>query len=75
MEYRINFFTESRMIEFWGYVKMLLLAANPVVMMAVGVIAVGLIFRIVVRVWKQASAARSKGKSADDGDDYEVRHY
>ena len=64
------------MIEFWGYVKMLLLAANPVVMMAVGLVAVALIFRIVVRVWKQASAARSSnGRSADDGDDYEVRHY
>lgn len=67
---QINFFTEARMTEFWGYVKMLLSAASPAVLMAVALIAVGMVLSIVITAWKKSAS----DKEGED-DDYEIKHY
>jgi len=69
---QINFFTEARMTEFWGYVKMLLTTASPAILMDVALIAVGMVIAIIVNAWKKASR---ENNSDDENDDYEVKHY
>lgn len=63
------FFTPERMMEFWGYCRMLLISASPMVMISVALIAVGLTISIIVRIF-------AKAKEDDGADqDYEVKHY
>ncbi|MFC5732168.1 hypothetical protein [Cytobacillus gottheilii] len=66
----MNFFTEARMLEFWGYVKQLLSAVSPMVLLAVAVIAAGMLLVIIVNAFRQAAS-----KDDDDNDEYEVKHY
>lgn len=55
---------------FWGYVKVLLGAVSNWVMLAVAVVAVGLLLGIVVKAWKESS------KDVDHSDDdIEYREY
>ena len=67
----INFFTEERMAEFWGYVQMLLKTSMPSVMMVVALMAAGMIITIVIAAFKKAAS----DKEEKDDDDYEIRHY
>lgn len=66
---KIDFWSNSRMSEFWGYVKMLLEGVSPGILLVVALASVGLLLGIVVRAWKQSS------KDDDDNDDIEFRHY
>lgn len=68
----MNFFTKDRMLEFWGYVRELLLATSPMVMLGVAIIAVGLLLGIIISMFKQANR---EDNDNDHDDDYEVRHY
>ena len=67
---QITFFTDARMTELWGYVKMLLTFASPSVLMAVAIIAVGMVLTIVISAWKNAAS-----KKEEQDDDYEIKHY
>lgn len=67
----MTFFTEERMLEFWGYVRAILSSISPMVMLAVAIIAVGLLLVIIISSFKQAA----KKDNDDDDRDYEVRHY
>ncbi|MGG0718384.1 hypothetical protein ABE096_12440 [Robertmurraya massiliosenegalensis] len=64
----MNFFTEARMMEFWGYVKTILTSASPMVMLMFALIAVGFTIGIIIRIFKEA-------RKDDDEDDYEIKHY
>ncbi|KAB2333981.1 hypothetical protein [Bacillus mesophilum] len=66
----MNFFTEERMLEFWGYVRQLLSSVSPMVMLAVALIALGLFLVIIINTFKQAAS-----KNDDDDDEIEVKHY
>ncbi|MFP7202636.1 hypothetical protein SFC08_16825 [Lysinibacillus halotolerans] len=66
----ISFATTENMNTFWGYVKTLLGFASPWVMLAVSILAVGMLITIVIIAWKNAS----KDKEEDD-DDFEIKHY
>lgn len=68
---KINFFTDERMMEFWGYVKMLLQMISPGVMLVVAIAAVGMLLVIVITSWKSAS----KGLEKEDDDEFEVKYY
>ncbi|MGD6940959.1 hypothetical protein ACQCT6_02825 [Cytobacillus gottheilii] len=64
----MNFFTEERMLEFWGYVRQLLSSVSPMVMLAVALIALGLFLVVIINTFKQAA-------SKDDDEEFEVKHY
>lgn len=65
----IVFYTPERMAELWGYIENLLSMVSPGVMIAVAIIAVGMILTVVVRAWKEAAAPK------EQGDDIEIRRY
>lgn len=65
----IVFYTPERMAEFWGFVKTLLSMVSPGVMIAVAIIAVGMILTVVVRAWKEAAAPK------EEGEEIEIRRY
>lgn len=67
----MTFFTEERLLEFWGYVRSMLLSVSPMVMLMVALTAVSLLLVIVVRIFKQANRKDDK----DDDDEFEIRHY
>ncbi|SEO80471.1 hypothetical protein SAMN04488134_11358 [Amphibacillus marinus] len=64
---RMNFWTQENMLEFWGYVRMLLETAGPGVMLAAAVAAVGFLIPIIINAFKKANT--------DDEQDYEYREY
>lgn len=66
----MKFFTEERMLEFWGYVRELLMSASPMVMLSVAVVAVGMFLTIIINAFKQA-----RSNNNDDDSDYEIKHY
>ena len=66
----LNFATEENMNQFWGFVKSLLGLAGPWVMIAVAIIAVGLLLTVVINAYKQASK-----DDKEEDDDYEIKHY
>ncbi|MBK5447033.1 hypothetical protein [Peribacillus sp. TH24] len=65
---KITFGGAEDMALFWSYVKMLIMAANPWIMLSIAVIAVGLVLGIIVRAWKESA------KEKED-DDMEYREY
>lgn len=65
----ISFATDGNMTVFWGFVRTLLSFASPWVMIAVAILAVGMLLAIVVQAFKKAS------KEDDPDDDIEIRHY
>lgn len=67
----MNFFTEARMLEFWGYVRTILSSVSPMVMLAVAIIAVGLLLVIIITSFKQAA----KKEDDEEDQDYEIRRY
>lgn len=69
----ITFATPANMNIFWGNVKTLLGFAAPWVMIAVAIIAVGLLLMVVIRAFKDASKEDDPAHRDDDG--YEVKHY
>lgn len=70
MMLNITFATPGNMNTFWGFVRTLLSFASPWVMIAVAIMAVGLLLVIVINSFKNAAKDDS-----EDKDDYEVRHY
>lgn len=66
---KISFFTAENMNEFWGYVKVLLSAISPGIMLVTGTVAVGLLLVAVIK------AFRKTDEEEKDDDDIEVRHY
>lgn len=71
-----TFFTSARLMEFWGWVKILLQMASPAVLIAVAIIAVGLLLAIVIRAFKKASKEQYAGSYdviEEDDDDFKRR--
>ena len=66
----MTFFTDARMLEFWGYVRQLLSVASPMVMLVAAAIAVSMLIGIIVRAIRKA-----KDDEDDDDQGYEVKHY
>lgn len=65
----MNFFSSANMLEFWGYVEMLLKGISPGIMLVTGTVAVGFLVVIIIK------AFRKSDEDDNDDDDYEVRHY
>lgn len=65
---KLEFFTDARLNEMWGYIKMLLEMVAPGVMITFGIFAVGLLVSIVAKSFRQAS------KEKDDHD-YDYQEY
>lgn len=71
-----TFFTSARLMEFWGWVKILLQMASPAVLIAVAIIAVGLLLAIVIRAFKKSSKEQYAGSYdviEEDDDDFKRR--
>ena len=64
----MNFFTEARMLEFWGYVRAILMSASPMVMLGVAIFCVGLVITIIIRAFRQA-------QDDDQDEDFDIKHY
>lgn len=67
---QINFFNSTNMIQFWGYVKMLLVGISPGIMLVTGTVAVGFLLVVIIKAFK-----KSNEDEKDDDDEIEVRHY
>lgn len=63
----ITFATAENMAQFWSFVETLLGFAAPWLMIAVAILAVGLLVTVIIKAWKQGAK--------DEDDDVEVRHY
>lgn len=68
---RITFATPENMNIFWGFIKTLLGFASPWVLIAVAIIAVGMLLVVVVETFRKAE----KDDDPSSQDDYEVKHY
>lgn len=66
---KIDFWSNSRLGEFWDMVKLLLTGVSPGIMISVAVSAVGMLIIIVINAWKSSS------KENNDERDYEYREY
>lgn len=67
---QIKFFTEARLSEMWGYIKMLLEMVAPGVMIFFAIATAGILISIIAKSFKQAS------KEKDDHDhDYDYQEY
>lgn len=71
----MQFFTDARLREFWGYVRELTLTVSPLIMLAAAVVAVGMLLAIIVNAFKQASRNDDDDDDRNDNNDYEVRRY
>ena len=65
---KLEFFTDARLNEMWGYIKMLLEMVAPGVMITFGIFAVGLLVSIVAKSFRQASKEQ-------DNQDYDYQEY
>jgi hypothetical protein len=64
----INFYSTENLALFWDYVKMLLSATAPGVMIWFALVGVGLLLGIVVKAWKQSA-------KEEENEDIEIKHY
>lgn len=67
----ITFATPANMNIFWGNIKTLLGFASPWIMIAVAILAVGMLLAIVVKAFRDAA----KDDDPEKQDDYEMKHY
>jgi hypothetical protein len=65
---QIEFFTEARLNEMWGYIKMLLEMVAPGVMIFFAIATAGILISIIAKSFRQAS------KEKDDHD-YDYQEY
>jgi hypothetical protein len=65
---KLEFFTDARLNEMWGYIKMFLEMISPGIMISFGIFAVGLLVGIVAKSFKQASKEQ-------DNQDYDYQEY
>lgn len=66
----ITFATKENMNMFWGFTRALLSFASPFLMIAVAIVAVGMVITIIVVAFKKAGK-----ENDDDKDEYEIKHY
>ncbi|GEM02003.1 hypothetical protein SAMN05421839_12534 [Halolactibacillus halophilus] len=65
---KIEFFTDARLSEMWGYIKMLLEMVAPGVMIFFAIATAGLLISIIAKSFRQASKEK-------DGHDYDYQEY
>lgn len=67
--YDVTFWDSARLKEFWGIVESLLKFASPSVLIAVAIIAVGMVMTLVIYAFK-------KGANQDNrDDDFDIKYY
>lgn len=62
---KMDFFTADNMNIFWGYVKSLLQAVSPGVMLWTALSAVGLLIPIIIKTFKKTDEDEDKDKDFD----------
>lgn len=67
---QIEFFNESNMLLFWGYLGMFLKVVSPALLISIALSAVGLLLLVIVRAVKKAYF-----DEPEDDEDYDIRHY
>ena len=65
---KIDFFTDARLSEMWGYIKMLLEMVSPGVMIFFAIATAGILIGIIANAFRQASKKQ-------DNQDYEYQEY
>lgn len=66
----ITFATPGNMNTFWGFVRTLLNFAGPWLMIAVAILAVGILLTVIITAFKNASK-----DDREENEEYEVKHY
>lgn len=61
MSDKYTFFDNSTLTEFWNWVKILLQMASPAVLIAVAILAVGLLIPIIIRTLRKGSKEQYQG--------------
>lgn len=61
MSDKYTFFDNSTLTEFWNWVKILLQMASPAVLIAVAILAVGLLIPIIIRTFRKGSKEQYQG--------------
>lgn len=67
---QITFGGAKDMAIFWGFVKMLLEAMSPWILISFAFVLAGLVIGIVIKLYQTAS-----GNDDSDDDDYDFKHY
>ena len=63
----ITFGGSQDLAQFWSFVKMLLTAVNPWIMISFSIVCVGFLLSIVIKAWRNAS------KDSDHDSDYDYK--